>query len=175
VRFVEKPALLQSDDVGERPTLLVLFPTFNTERTGGVLAELEPAKRIWLFGEPHDLDRNSFRIEMAQFFAAPVMAPEDPYSLVTTFDYRPSMNTLAAIYASHRFGYRFVIMPHGSKMATLGANLFAAAHQVSMVFAVPQNYDPERYSDGCLQVWAVPLGDTQALLRKLRSSRVVGS
>jgi tRNA A-37 threonylcarbamoyl transferase component Bud32 len=175
VRFVEKPSVLQSDDIGERPILLVLFPTFNTERTWGVLTELEPGKRIWLFGEPHDLERNSYRIEMAQFFAVPVMVPGDPWSLVTTFDYRATMTTLAAIYASHRFSYRLVIMPHGSKMQTLGAGLFAAAHQASMVFAVPQNYDPDRYSRGCVEVWAVPLGDTQRLIEKLKLGRAVAS
>jgi hypothetical protein len=61
VRFVEKPSSLQADDTAERPVLLVLFPTFNTERTNGVLAELDPVKRIWLIGEPHVLSSNFYR------------------------------------------------------------------------------------------------------------------
>jgi len=85
------------------------------------------------------------------------------------------MTSLAGIYARHRPDYRFVVMPHGSKMQTLGVNLFAAAHQLSMVFAVPQNYNPKRYSEGCVQVWAIPFGDTSELMRKLKSGRVTAS
>jgi hypothetical protein len=172
VRYIEKPPLLQADDTGERPILLVLFPTFITERTSGVLAEVEPAKRIWLFGEPHNLEKNSFRVPMAQYFAAPSIVPGDPWSLVGTFDYRPTMAALAGIYGRHRSDYRLVVMPHGSKMQTVGVNLFASAHELSMVFAVPKDYNPKCYSEGCVQVWAVALGDTSALMRMLKSNRV---
>jgi hypothetical protein len=173
VRFIARPPVLQADDVGELPVLLVLFPTFNTERTDGVLAEVEPASRIWLFGEPHDPVVNEYRIEMAKAFAAPVMHPGDKWSLVTTFDYRQTIAVLASIYAEHRGRYRLVVMPHGSKMQTVGVALFAMAHQVSQVFAMPRAYDPDRYSDGCLAVWCIPLGDTEALVERLRVRRVL--
>ena len=62
-------------------------------------------------------------------------------------------------------------MPHGSKMQTLGVNLFALAHQVSMIFAMPKDYNPKRYSEECKQVWAIPLGDTTALKRLLQSGQ----
>lgn len=169
VRFVAKPPLLQADDVGELPVLLILFPTFNTERTDGILADLDPATRIWLFGEPHDLPKNFYRIEMAKSFAAPIMHPGDSWSLLSTFDYKKTLLALAGIYAGHRLKYRLVVMPHGSKMQALSVNLFAAVHQVSMVFAMPKTYDPERYSKGCKQVWGIPLGETQSLIEKLRA------
>ena len=171
IRYVDKTPLLQADDIEERPLLLTLFPTFTTERTQGVLTEMDPSKRIWLFGEPHDMIANAYRVEMAQSFAAPVMEPGDTWSVLTTFDYRPSMIALADIYARYRHRYRLAVMPHGSKMQTLGVNLFAAAHQVSLVFAVPKDYNPSRYSEGCLQVWAIRLGDTQALLHDLKTGR----
>jgi hypothetical protein len=175
VRFVEKPPSLQADDIGEAPVSLVLFPTFNTERTSGVLAEVEPAKRIWLIGEPHELPENDYRIEMAKAFAAPTMYPGDPWTLLTTFDYRQTMRVLAGIYTQDRVKHRIAIMPHGSKMQTLGVNLFALAHQVSMIFAMPKDYNPDRYSEGCRQVWAIPLGDTNTLKAKLQAGRAVGN
>lgn len=175
VRFVEKPPLLQSDDTGERPILLISFPTFNTERTSGVITDLEPEKRVWVFGTPHNISSNAYRIEMAQSFAGPVMTPGDKWTLTSTFDYRESMLALAGIYARERNQYRVVVMPHGSKMQTLGVSLFSSAHQVSMVFAVPKNYDPDRYSCGCEEVWAIPFGDSQSLVAKLNSGRVVAS
>jgi len=175
IRFVEKPPSLQGDDIGERPVLLILFPTFNTERTSGVLAEIDPAKRIWLIGEPHDLTKNSYRIEMAKTFASPIMYPGDPWTLLTTFDYRKTMILLAGIYALHRFDHRFVVMPHGSKMQTLGVSLFATAHQLSMVFAMPKVYKPDRYSEGCERVWAIPLGNTHDLLKTIKSTRALGN
>ena len=175
VRFVAKPPILQADDIGELPVLLVLFPTFNTERTAGVLADLEPAERIWLFGEPHDLAKNFFRIDMEKSFAAPNMYPGDKWSLLTTFDYRKTLLALANIYEENRFRYRIVIMPHGSKMQTLGANLFTTVHQVSEVFAMPKTYDPARYSKGCVKVWGLHLGETQSLVGKLRAYRAMGN
>ncbi len=175
VKFVAKPPILQSGDIGERPLLLGLFPTFNTERTDGVLAELDPAVRIWLFGEPHNLSKNEYRIDMAKSFAAPVMYPGDTWSTLTTFDYRKTLLALAGIYSEYRFTHRLVVMPHGSKLQTLGVNLFATAHEVSMVFAMPQTYNPNRYSKGCTQIWAIPLGETGDLVKKLREHRALGN
>lgn len=175
VRFVAKPPLLQADDIGELPVLLVLFPTFNRERTEGVLADLDPATRIWIFGKPHDLVRNDYRIDMEKKFAALIMHPGDPWTLVTTFDYRETFLALASIYAESRFNYRIVVMPHGSKMQTVGANLFATVHEVSQVFAMPKTYDPNRYSRGCLKVWAIPVGETQNLIARLRSQRIIST
>ena len=175
VRFVAKPPVLQADDIGELPILLVLFPTFNTERTAGVLADLEPAERIWLFGEPHDLTRHSFRIDMEKLFAAPNIHPGDKWSLLTTFNYRKTLLALASIYEENRFRYRVVTMPHGSKMQTLGVNLFCTVHQASEVLATPKTYNPDRYSRGCIEVWGLHLGETQSLVDKLRVSRAIGN
>lgn len=173
VRFVAKPPLLQADDIGELPVLLILFPTFNMERTEGVLADLEPATRIWIFGEPHDLSKNDYRIDMERKFAGPIMHPGDPWTLITTFDYRKTLLALARIYAENRFNYRIVVMPHGSKMQTLGVNLFATVHDLSQAFAMARTYDPNRYSRGCLKVWAIPIGKTEDFIVRLRSWRAI--
>jgi hypothetical protein len=172
VRFVAKPPILQADDIGELPVLLILFPTFNRERTDGVLADLDPAVRIWIFGEPR-LAKNGYRIEMAKWFAAPVMTPGDSWALLTTFDYKQTMLALTTIYSQHRFTNRVVIMPHGSKLQNVGAGLFAAVHQGSMVFAMPKKYDTQRYSSGCAGVWALPLGNSENLISTLRAVRAI--
>ncbi|GAH65029.1 unnamed protein product, partial [marine sediment metagenome] len=106
VRFVAKPPILQADDTAELPVLLILFPTFNTERTDGVLADIDPAGRIWIFGEPHDLQKNSYRVEMSKGFAAPLMHPGDAWGTLTTFDYRKTLLALMDIYRKHRFRNR---------------------------------------------------------------------
>jgi hypothetical protein len=141
VRYVAKPPVLQADDFGEYPVLLILFPTFNTERTGNVLDDIDPAERIWFFGEPHDLLKNSFRIDMEKAYAAPIISPGDKWLLASTFDYRKTLLALASIFAERHSNYRIVVMPHGSKMQSLAVNLFARVHQLSMVFAMPQKYD----------------------------------
>jgi hypothetical protein len=78
---------------------------------------------------------------------------------------------LSSIYTEKRFKNRIVVMPHGSKLQTVGAGLFAASHQVSMVFAMPKTYDPKRYSSGCSAVWALPLGNTAELISTLKTFR----
>jgi hypothetical protein len=66
------------------------------------------------------------------------------------------------------------VMPHGSKMQTLAVSLFAAVHEVSMVFAMPKSYNPHTYSEGLLNVYALELGNTESLILRLRKARVVG-
>ncbi|MCX6122612.1 MAG: hypothetical protein NTX44_13465 [Ignavibacteriales bacterium] len=173
VRFVAKPTELQSDDIGEHPVLLILFPTFNTERTDGVLAELEPDARMWFFGEPHELSSNSYRIDMAKSFASPIIHPGDKWSLVSTFDYKKAFLNLSGIYSQYRFTHRIVVMPHGSKMQTLGVSIFATIHQVSMVFAMPKSYNTERYSKGYIDVWCIRFGDVKLMNERLKTARFI--
>jgi L-asparaginase II len=66
-------------------------------------------------------------------------------------------------------------MPHGSKMQTLGANLFMRVHQISMVFAMPKSYDTKRYSEGCIQTWAINLGDIATMFENLQTKRSFGT
>ncbi len=170
--FAAKPPALQADDLGEKPVALAIFPTFNTERTDGVLAELDPAERIWTFGEPHDLGKNDYRYDMMIAMAAPLIYPGDPWTVVTTFDYRATYREFAGIYAKYRPTHRLVVLPHGSKMQTLGVGLFALTHPVSFVFANPKTYNPVRYSRGCLAQWCVQFGDTADLRDRLLKARV---
>ncbi len=170
--FAAKPPALQADDLGEKPVALAIFPTFNTERTDGVLAELDPAERIWTFGEPHDLGKNDYRYDMMIAMAAPLIYPGDPWTVVTTFDYRATYREFAGIYAKYRPTHRLVVLPHGSKMPTLGVGLFALTHPVSFVFANPKTYNPVRYSRGCLAQWCVQFGDTADLSDRLLKAHV---
>jgi len=172
-RNVITPTILQADDTGERPVLLALYPTFNTERTDGVLCHIDSSERIWIFGEPHDLEKNSYRIPMAKKFASPLISLGDKWCEITTFDYKKNMLALGGIYQKKHF-YRLDIMPHGSKMQTLGVNLFAAVHPANLVFAMPKKYNPDRYSKGCIKVWAIPFGNTETLIGKLRANRAIG-
>lgn len=173
VRYLAKPPLLQADDTSELPVLIILFPTFNTERTEKILVDLEPAARFWIFGEPHKIPLNQYRTDMEMAFAAPIIHPGDPWTLVTTFDYRSALFALENLYVQNRSKYRIVIMPHGSKMQTLGVSLLACSHQISQIFATPKTYDPNRYSRGCADVWSIPLGNTRDLIVKLRDWRAI--
>ena len=78
------------------------------------------------------------------------------------------------IYAKYRPHYRITVMPHGSKAQTLAVALFRTVHETSLVFATPQEHDPNRYSSGCAAVWALKLGNTDLLVNTLREARVMG-
>jgi hypothetical protein len=114
---------------------------------------------------------NSYRIEMEKTYASPIMCPGDKWSALSTFDYRDTLSALGGVYAFFRSRYRIVVMPHGSKMQTLGANLFHCVNEASLVFAMPKEYNPYEYSRGCGEVWSIPFGSTEALLRTLRGAR----
>jgi len=78
-----------------------------------------------------------------------------------------------ADHEENRAHHRIVIMPHGSKMQTIGVGLFAKAHQISQVFTMPRTYDPNRYSRGCAEIWSLEIGNTDDFVARFRACRAM--
>jgi len=175
VRFVANPPRLQGADSAQLPLAAVVFPTFSAERIGKAIKEIEPAKQIWLFGEPAHGEGNGFQLDLTRQESRTLLRPDDSFTMTSRFDYRDTMLALGGVYAEHRHSFRIVVIPHGSKLQTVGALLFRWVHDaLSFVFAMPQNYDPTRFSEGTGDTWCLHLGNTGSLASALRAARVVG-
>ncbi len=79
---------------------------------------------------------------------------------VSTFDYKKTLETLERIYQARDCKYHVNISPLGSKMQSVGIALFWYMRQdVSIVFAMPEEYNARQYSEGCKATWQINFGD----------------
>lgn len=150
------------------PDCVVIFPSFNAERSQAVLDFVDPSlltnpedKIAWLVGRPHEaVDRWRIGATMANNG----ISPSTPHQLVSTFEYREALLALESACLQRREKYNITLVPLGSKLQAISASLFCYMHpEVRVVFASPKKYNSEQYSDGVKATWAVNLGLTASL------------
>jgi len=149
---------------------VVVFPTFKSERAKAVISDVDPSlamtpgdRVIWIVGEPH-LPENHWRIEAIKEINK--IQPSAPLYVVSTFDYKRTIETLELIYQPRDCRYHVTIAPLGSKMQSLGIALFWYMRQdVSIIFATPKEYNALQYSEDCRGHWLIQFGE----LAKIRN------
>lgn len=147
------------------PERVFVFPTFKPERVIAILHDIDPsiaiapAKHvIWFVGQPH-LHENEWRIDAVKEINK--ITDDTQHMLVSTFDYKATISALNGQWEKCK-KYHITIAPLGSKLQAIGITLFWLMHQeISMIFAVPEQYNAKQYSDGCLDMWYIPLGSTR--------------
>lgn len=151
------------------PDCLVLFPSFNGDRSKAVLSAVDPSlltspgkKVYWLLGLPH-LEKDRWRISAMEMINE---IPKGSLQIeVSTFDYKESIRVLESIYAEVGERYNLTLSPLGSKLQSLGTALFCYLHpEVRVLLATPREYNATRYSDGCKAIWKIDFGITTELL-----------
>jgi hypothetical protein len=89
---------------------------------------------------------------------------------VSTFDYKRTVETLESIYKLRECDYHINICPLGAKMQSLGIALFCYVHQdVSIVFALPEEYNASEYTEDCKATWMIDFESTKQLRSLLDS------
>ncbi|MBT9132354.1 MAG: hypothetical protein DDT33_00868 [Firmicutes bacterium] len=154
------------------PEAIVVFPTFKPERTKSVITDIDeslitkPRDRItWIVGVPH-LPEDYWRAGLVrEINKIPDSAPS--YE-VTTFDYKKTIEKLESIYKPQDSKYHITISPLGSKLQSLGIALFWYMRQdVSIVFAIPKQFNARQYSEGCKATWKIDFGNLQNIRKTL--------
>jgi len=163
--------ILSSEHPGNRrdrlPEAVIVFPTFKPERTKAVITEIDESlitqtdKIIWIVGVPH-LEEDHWRTKIMREIN---QIPESAISFdITTFDYKKTIEVLDKIYQSRDCKYHITISPLGSKLQSLGIALFWYLRQdVSIVFAVPKEFNASQYSEGCKEMWIINFGETNKI------------
>lgn len=147
------------------PELIFAFPTFKPERTKAIISHVDPSiasnpsdRVVWFIGQPH-LPDNAWRIDAVREINQ--IAETMRHCFVSTFNYKDALIQLNRALEENSEKYHITVSPLGSKLQAIGIALFWQMHQeVSMVFAVPKEYNAKQYSEGCLDTWVLPFGLT---------------
>lgn len=146
------------------PEIIIVFPTFKPEKTKAVITEIDESiltrpddRLIWIVGKPH-LQEDYWRAQVLhEINNIPSSAP--CYE-ITTFDYKKTIEILDRICGTKDYKYQITISPLGSKLQALGIHLFGYMKQnISMVFAVPKEFNARQYSEGCKATWKIDFGN----------------
>lgn len=151
----------------ENPDLTIVFPTFKPERTKKIITYIDesllirPDNRIiWIIGDPHmDEDTKSKRKSIIRKINE---IPEEATSYdVSTLNYKKTIEILYQIYRSKNLDFHINISALCSKMQCLGISLFWYIMQdISIYLAIPKEYNPKQYSEGCIATWQIDFDDT---------------
>lgn len=161
------PSPEHSGNPRENPDLTIVFPTFKPERTKKIITYIDESllirsgnRIIWIIGDPHmDKDAKSQRKSIIRKINE---IPEEATTYeVSTLDYKKTLEILYQIYRSKNLDFHINISALGSKMQCLGISLFWYIMQdISIYLAIPREYNPKQYSEGCRGTWQIDFGDT---------------
>jgi len=170
---------VSSDHVGQHldslPDCVMLFPSFNVDRSEAVLSFVDPAliispgeRVVWLLGIPH-LTENLWRLEAMRDINK-LRGESVPQYEISTFKYKETLERLHAICEERWRSHRFSLSPLGSKMQAVGAALASFMHpEIRVILAVPREYNASRYSHGAKEIWELEFGDMAKVCRTLGS------
>lgn len=157
----------------ENPNLIIAFLTFKPERTNAIITDIDEAllmrpknRIIWIVGDPH-MDEETKIKRKTIMRKINKISGEVPSYDVSTLNYKGTLERLDQIYKSRNLDFHINISALGSKMQSLGISLFCYIRpNVSVYFAVPKEYNPKQYSEGCKATWQIGFGN----LSKIRST-----
>ena len=156
------------------PESIIVFPTFKPERAKAVILDIDeslikkPRDRVvWIVGNPH-LNKDHWRAGALKEINQ--ISESTPCYEVSTFYYKKTVETLESIYKLQECDYHINICPLGAKMQAVGIALFCYVHQdVSIVFAIPEEYNASEYTEDCKATWMIDFGPINKLKTLLES------
>jgi hypothetical protein len=155
----------------EKLDLVIAFPTFKPERTKAIITHIDESilmrlkehRIIWMVGDPHmDEERKRKRKAITRKINE---ITDDALSYeVSTFDYKDTLGNLEEIYKNKNLDFHLNVSALGSKMQSLGIALFWDIRpDISIYFAIPKEYNPKQYSEGCKETWQIDFGNLQEI------------
>ena len=155
-----------------RPSFLVLFPSFSFTRACAVIQEISPSRVQWIFGIPH-LVENRWRLDAQQDYHRSLLELSHRKCMVSTFDYRETLEVLENIYRKRRSSYSMVIASLGSKLQKVGQVLFHLLRpEVAAVASVPITWQSDGYStEEPTSIHSISMGNTASIRDLLQSTR----
>ncbi|WP_254508573.1 hypothetical protein [Anatilimnocola floriformis] len=172
VESVEVLRRIPGQNADARPAYLIMFPSFAYTRSSAVLQELAPSRVQWIFGIPH-LVENRWRLDAQREYHHGLMERAHRQCLVSTFDYRETLEVLENIFRKRRLDYGVFVASLGSKMQKVGQVLFHLLRpEAAAVVSIPRTWDPERFSsDESKEVYSVSFGQCSAIRESLWKTR----
>lgn len=154
--------------------LIVAFPTFKPERTQAIIMAIDESillkenkkNIIWIIGDPNmELEEGNKRKKI--MYEINEITTECKAYEISTLNYKKTIEILDRIFLKHNYEYHINISALGSKMQSLGIAIFSYLRpEITIYTAQSMGYNPNLYSEGCKEDWAIDFGDT-VLLREL--------
>lgn len=154
----------------ENADFIVVFPTFKPERTKAIMTYIDEAiarqpekKTVWIIGKPH-MDEKTSRKRMDIIRKINKINGKYQSYEICTLNYKKTLEILENIYKKNQLTSHIDISSLGSKMQSLGIFLFCYIRpNVSIYHALPKEYNPNQYSEGCKENWIINFGNVKAL------------
>lgn len=164
---------LPGQHVDHLPAKLILFPNFRRQRSMAVVTDVDESlagrftdQLVWFLTKPLD---DSFLWRLDAVRRVNGIQETCHCSEIEPLDYKDTILNLERIYADAWRSHNISISPLGTKMQRLGVAIFNYCRpSTRLIFSRPMQYNANVWSEGISDTYAVRLGDTQALRRKLR-------
>lgn len=148
-------------------TLLIIFLGFDPIRARGAIKFFQPSKKIGIIGVPPS-SKMKWRINEVRNRNINLFEKSDELLKISTLDYRETIIKLTNLYNKFLSKSNFAICPLGSKMQTLGVFFFTKIHtEVKLIFPIPMQFHPSRYSKGFSNTWQVKFNNFSNLMNDI--------
>lgn len=167
-----------SEGTKESPDLIVAFAPFKAGRINKIVSDIDESillnndkRLIWIIGSPNfsnDNDKRN-RISMLKEINGVNEDPSNKIFEVSTLDYKETILRLENIYLAN-FNYHINIADLGSKMQTLAISIYYHIRpDVSVYYALPKEYNSNRYSQGVKCHWKIDFRDFNEFITQMES------
>lgn len=155
--------------VGDSPSYLVAFPSFNPAQLAAVVENSPPSKVTLVHGIP-PRDELGWRADVIRRMNRMPEGPEIDDVTLSTLYYQETFECLAKLYGDISPYYGIVISPTGSKMQALAVGLFRGFFKdVQIVFPTHNEFtDPRSYTTGVRSMYSLELSGYGVLRSQLR-------
>ncbi len=157
-----------------QPTAAIVFMSFNDALTQVLLNTVYPSRLLLINGRPpvhnwreeamawiHDQVRREWNSDNP-LKTADAGTPKLPERVVSTLDYRETVDLLLHLYWQLSVNHRILLAPAGSKLQSVGCYLVKALHpDIHIEYPAPEGFRPP-YSSGIGDQWTLDLGQLSA-------------
>ena len=165
-----------------QPTAAIVFMSFNDALTQALLNTVYPSRLILINSRPPD---HKWREEATAWIHEQVRREweEDnplrpaqgdglrvPERVVSTLDYRETVDVVSRLYWSLSVNHRILLAPAGSKLQAVGCFLAKAVHPDIHVEYPSAKGFKGTYSDGTGTVWKLDLGEISTIVSRITTA-----
>ena len=162
-----------------QPTAAIVFMSFNDAFTQVLLNTVYPSRLLLINGRPpahrwreeamawiHDQVRREWENDNP-LASSDSGAPRLPKRVVSTLDYRETVDLLLSLYWQLSVDHRILLAPAGSKLQSVGCSLVKALHpDIHIEYPSPKGFRTP-YSSGIGDQWTLDLGQLSARITSI--------
>ncbi len=150
---------LTSISMNSQPYRLIAFPSFNSYQLTTLRSELQISKFTFIHGKPPNTELD-WRTKSIRNINNIDEIPDKEEKIVSTLDYRETLDLLLGIYDEVNIFEKIFIAPTGSKMQAVAIGILRAyLSDVQIVYPTPKSFpSTDKYTEGINKIFRLDLG-----------------